>query len=140
MYPPVPHGPNYYFTREDSWVVERDNVINNYIPAIHNLANSYALLRLLRTKSLYPDLDPPVFQINGLPQHGGQVSRGDVLTLVNPNGRGTIYYTLDGNDPRVPGAAAGQGTANTLVGEQAAKRVLVPTQRYRPDLDGHPLR
>ena len=75
MYPPVPHGPNYYFTREDSWVVERDNVINNYIPAIHNLANSYALLRLLRTKSLYPDLDPPVFHVNGLPQHGGQVPR-----------------------------------------------------------------
>ncbi len=54
MYPPVPHGPNYYFTREDSWVVERDNVINNYLPAIHNLANSYALIRLLRTKGLYP--------------------------------------------------------------------------------------
>jgi hypothetical protein len=53
MYPPVPHGPNYYFTREDSWIVERDNVINNYLPAIHNPANSYALIRLLQAKSLY---------------------------------------------------------------------------------------
>lgn len=132
MYPPAPHGPNYYFTREDSWVVERDNVINNYIPAIHDLANSYALLRLLRTKSLYPDLDPPVFLVNGLPQHGGQISRGAVLTLFNPNERGTIYYTLDGNDPRVPGAASGPGTANALVGEQAAKRVLVPTHDIGP--------
>ena len=32
-YPPAPHGPDYYFTREDSWLVERDNVINNYIPS-----------------------------------------------------------------------------------------------------------
>ncbi len=97
MYPPVPHGPNYYFTREGSWVVERDNVIDNYIPAIHNLANSYALIRVLRAKSLYPDLDPPVFHINGMSQHGGQIPLGAVLTLTNPNGRGTIYYTLDGS-------------------------------------------
>jgi len=127
MYPPVPHGPNYYFTREDSWVVERDNVLNNYIPAIHNTANSYALVRVLRTKSLYPDLDPPVFQIDGTPQHGGQVSAGAVLTVLNPNGRGAIYYTLDGNDPRIAGAASRQNTPNALVGAQAAKRVLVPT-------------
>ncbi len=98
MYPPVPHGPNYYFTREDSWIVERDNVINNYLPAIHNMANSYALIRVLRAKSLYPELDPPEFGINGVPQHGGPISPGAVLTLMNPNGRGTIYYTLDGSD------------------------------------------
>ena len=106
MYPPVPHGPDYYFTREDSWIVERDNVLNNYLPAIHNPANSYALIPLLRTRNLYPDLDPPVFQINGAAQHGGQVPPGAVLALVNPAGRGTIYYTLDGHDPRVPAGAA----------------------------------
>jgi hypothetical protein len=97
MYPPVPHGPNYYFTREDSWIVERDNVLHNYLPAIHNPANSYALIRVLRAKGLYPDLDPPEFRINGVPQHGGQIPIGAVLTLTNPNGRGTIYYTLDGS-------------------------------------------
>ena len=128
LYPPVPHGPNYYFTREDSWVVERDNVINNYIPAIHNLSNSYALIRLLRTKSLYPDLDPPTFYNNGVPQHGGPVSAGAVLTLVNSNGRGVIYYTLDGNDPRGPAASSVQDTTGALVAEQAAKRVLVATR------------
>ena len=127
LYPPVPHGPNYYFTREDSWVVERDNVINNYIPAIHNTANSYALIRLLRTKNLYPDLDPPTLLANGAPQHGGPIVAGAVLTLANPNGRGIIYYTLDGNDPRPSGGTAAPDTTNTFVAEQAAKRVLVPT-------------
>jgi hypothetical protein len=127
LYPPAPHGPDYYFTREDSWVVERDNVIHNYIPAIHDPAHSYALLNVLRAENLYPDIDPPVFYVNGVEPPDGPVARGDALTLVNPNGRGTVYYTLDGTDPHLPGSAAGQEDANILVGEEAAKRVLVPT-------------
>lgn len=126
MYPPAPNGPDYYFTREDSWVVERDNIIENYIPAIHNTANSYALINVLRARKLYPTVDPPVFHVNGTPQHGGQVSRGDVLTMTNPNTRGTVHYTLDGSDPRVPGSAAQQAVETVLVPEEAAKRVLIP--------------
>ena len=30
---------------------------------------------------------------------------GSNLTLTNPNGNGTIYYTIDGSDPRAPGGA-----------------------------------
>ncbi|HON93261.1 MAG TPA: CotH kinase family protein [Sedimentisphaerales bacterium] len=126
MFPPVPHGPDYYFTREDSWVVERDNIVGNYLPAIHNTANSYALINVLRAAKLYPTIDPPIFHVNGIPQHGGQVSRGDVLTMTNPNARGTIYYTLDGSDPRAPGSAAQPAAENVLVPEEAAKRVLIP--------------
>lgn len=58
LYPPAPHGPDYYFTREDSWVVERDNVVDNYLPAIYDMNNSYALLNVLRAKGLYSDVDP----------------------------------------------------------------------------------
>jgi len=126
VYPPAPHGPDYYFTREDSWVVERDNVIDNYIPAIHDTANSYALVNVLRARSLYPNIDPPVFQINETDQHGGLVASGDTLTMANPNGGGTIYYTLDGTDPRAP-KIGGTLNAQTLVAEDAAKAVWVPT-------------
>jgi hypothetical protein len=136
LYPPAPHGPNYYFTREDSWVVERDNVIDNYIPAIHDTANSYALLNVLRAENLYPDIDPPVFHINGMHQHGGYAVSGDRLTMSNPNARGTIYYTLDGTDPRIPGVGSGQDDMNALVGEHAAKRVLVPTSDIGPGWRG----
>ena len=125
LYPPVPNGPNYYFTREQSWVVERDNVINNYIPAIHNTANSWAILNLLRGASLYPSIDAARFLINGIEQHGGYVPAGAVLSMVNPNAGGTIYYTLDGADPRVP-AAAEPPTSAVFVAESAAKRVLIP--------------
>ena len=132
MYPPVPHGPDYYFTREDSWVVERDNVINNYIPAIHNTANSYALINVLRAKKLYPGIDPPVFQINGTSRHGGAISPGDELTMTNPNAGGTIYYTLDGSDPRIPGTGSQQVIETILVAEGAAKRVLIPKSDIGP--------
>ncbi|MEN6578986.1 MAG: CotH kinase family protein [Phycisphaerales bacterium] len=125
--PPAPHGPGYYFTREDSWVVERDNILDNYIPAIHNTANSYALINVLRAEDLYPDIDPPVLRINDAPQHGGLISVGDVLTVGNPNGKGTVYYTLDGADPRVGGVASARDDPDALVGESAAKRVLVPS-------------
>jgi hypothetical protein len=126
LYPPAPHGPDYYFTREDSWVIERDNVVYHYIPAIHDSANSYALINILRAEDLYPNIDPPEFLVNGMSQHGGYVRSGAALTMANPNGRGLIYYTLDGTDPRQPVTDATR-TARTLISEDMAKAVWVPT-------------
>jgi hypothetical protein len=53
---------------------------------------------------LYPDIDPTQFS-----QRGGEVVSGYSLNLTNPNASGTIYYTLDGSDPReaVTGAIDG---------------------------------
>jgi hypothetical protein len=36
-------------------------------------------------------------------QYGGTITTPFNLTLSNPNGTGTVYYTLDGSDPRSPG-------------------------------------
>ncbi len=44
------------------------------------------------------NLDAPNFN-----QYGGDITTPFNLTLTNPNGSGTIYYTLDGTDPRVAG-------------------------------------
>ena len=123
-YPPAPHGPDYYFTREDSWLLERDNVINNYIPAIHDTANSYALINILRTYDLYPPIDPPLYQVGGVSQHGGRIAPGDALTMVNPNPGGVIYFTLDGTDPRLP-AASHTASRIVLVPEDAPKKVWI---------------
>jgi hypothetical protein len=127
LYPPVPNGPDYYLTREDSWLVELDNVVQNYIPAIHNPANSFALMNLLRAKALYPDIDPPEFLLHWIPQHGGYAAEGDPLILANLEGSGTVYYTLDGTDVRLS-EAEGPDTSKTLVAEDAIKFVWVPTQ------------
>ena len=134
-YPPAPNGPDYYFTREDSWVVERDNVINNYIPAIHDTANSYAIINVLRSKNLYPYTDPPVLKINRNSQHGGYVSAGDLLSMITSTG--TILYTLDGTDPRLPGSSQqNAGTSTILVPENAEKRVLVPNSSVNEQWKG----
>lgn len=48
------------------------------------------------------DLDAPEFN-----QYGGDIATPFELTLTNPNGTGTLYYTLDGSDPRGAGGAVG---------------------------------
>jgi hypothetical protein len=128
FYPAPPHGPwpNYYFTREDSWLLERDCVINHYIPDIHNTANSYALIKLLRTKNLYPTLDAPTFNVNGSYQHGGYISTSSTITITDPCAAAAIYYTTDGTDPRVP-AEVIPPQSTMLVSDSAAKKVYVPT-------------
>jgi len=49
---------------------------------------------------------------------------------------GTIYYTLDGSDPRLPGTLGPTSTSSTLVPEGAAKKVLVPTEPVSDDWKG----
>jgi hypothetical protein len=133
LYPPVPNGPNYYFTREGSWAVERDNVINNYIPAIHNTNNWYAIVNLFRDNNLYPAIDPPAFYISGILQHGGYADTDEVLTMTNPNGRGTIYYTTDGSDPRLPGGALNTASATSYSGAITLSRSTIVKARIKSD-------
>jgi hypothetical protein len=50
-----------------------------------------------------------VGEVTGWPrfnQAGGEIISGFQLTLTHTNGTGTIYYTLDGSDPRAVGGAA----------------------------------
>ncbi len=68
----------------------------------------------------------PSFAVNGVPQYGGQISAGDRLSMSLLDGRGTIYYTLDGSDPAQSGLALGP-TMTPLVTRDSAKRILVPT-------------
>jgi hypothetical protein len=54
------------------------------------------LLGYLRTAGLYPAIDAPTFN-----QYGGLVPEGFLPVLTSA--RGTIYYTIDGSDPRLAG-------------------------------------
>ena len=58
-------------------------------------------------QGLWPATVAPTFS-----QNGGAIGTGINLTITNPNGGGTIYYTIGGLDPRAVGGAA-QGTAYT---------------------------
>ena len=69
----------------------------------------------------------PELRVNNVYQHGGYASVGDTMTIYNPNGLGDVYYTVDGNDPRVPIAKWTPGDKIELVNEGAAKHLIVPT-------------
>ena len=75
------------------WFIERDRILNEYCPI-----RSGVLLAQLRNRGLYPNIDAPTFN-----EHGGEVPLGFNLTMTAP--AGTIYYTLDGSDPRLVGGA-----------------------------------
>ncbi|MCH8921714.1 MAG: lamin tail domain-containing protein, partial [Planctomycetes bacterium] len=72
-------------------------------------------LNHLRGANLYPDTQAPEFEVDGVRQHGGKIMPGDRLSFENSNtgGAGTVYYTLDGSDPRLPGGNI-SGTATPL--------------------------
>ncbi|MGC6427200.1 MAG: LamG-like jellyroll fold domain-containing protein [Akkermansiaceae bacterium] len=74
---------------------------------------------------LYPTTEPPVFN-----QHGGQISSGFILTMTNPNGGGTVYYTTDGSDPRnigggINGSASSGGSVVLNSSSEVKARVRI---------------
>ncbi len=85
-------------TRAD-WVSAVTSLMNNYFPS-----RSGIVLNQLRSRGLYPTNDAPRF--NPL---GGVVSTGFNVTMSVTNG--TIYYTSDGTDPRLPGGAVASSAA-----------------------------
>jgi len=77
----------------DHWEVERDRLVNSFFPArLNNLINH------LKATNYMSNLEGPTFS-----QFGGLLANGNDLVLTNPNGNGTIYYTIDGSDPRLIG-------------------------------------
>lgn len=62
------------------------------------------VLASLRNNGLLAFEGPRLF-VEGLAYRGRIVRAGDLLTLVNPHGSGTIFYTLNGSDPRLSAAA-----------------------------------
>ena len=98
---------------------------SHWRPAVNWITSSYlpsrtgVVLNQLKAKGWYPGIVAPT-----LSQAGGQVPSGFSLTMSAP--AGVIYWTLDGNDPRLPASLSSGGTV-TLMQESAAKKVLVPS-------------
>ena len=98
----------------------RDWILGYYLPQ-----RSDIVLQQFRNAGLYPYVDAPVFRVNGSYQHGGLISTHDELSIFVP--AGTIWYTLDGSDPRQNVESSDDSTSTALVAENTDKRVLVPT-------------
>ncbi|MBN1673844.1 MAG: lamin tail domain-containing protein [Kiritimatiellae bacterium] len=79
------------------WANFRDHLLADWFPRRGDI-----VIQHWRNRGHYPSLEPPVFS-----QHGGAIGSGFKLTLssLHNAASGTIYYTLDGADPRAPGGA-----------------------------------
>jgi len=108
------------YTRNIEWVRERNWLLTQYFQQ-----RTAIVLNQFKSRGWYPNVDAPVFRINGSYQHGGPISTRDTLSMTSPTG--SIWYTLDGTDPRQAAVSPGDFTSTRLVPENADKRVLVPT-------------
>lgn len=84
-------------TRNADWFRTTAWVLNNYFTA-RPKTRTTIVLEQLREAGLYPAIDAPSFE----PQ-GGLVNSGGSVQLATTTG--TIYYTVDGSDPRLIGGA-----------------------------------
>jgi hypothetical protein len=110
--------PGSAYTRDGEWLAEQSRLIGSYFPVrSSNVLNRY------RSQGLFPSIGAPSFVVNGVPQHGGEIPPGGTLTLTA--GSGTIYYTLDGSDPRLEGGRVSP-SAMTISSGQA---VTLPDSR-----------
>jgi hypothetical protein len=88
-----------------SWTGAKNNALSSILPSRTGSAVSQ-----YRSAGFYPSTVAPVFS-----QHGGDVPSGFNLTMTN--GGGTMYYTTDGSDPRLPGGGLNPGASPFQSGE-----------------------
>ena len=106
------------YTRDVEWVRQRDWELNTYFPVrTNNVLNQF------KSISLYPSVNPPSFN-----QHGGSIPPGFKLKMTVASG--TLYYTLDGSDPRLEGGAVSP-TALTYTTEVPLGRTTAVNARVR---------
>ena len=88
----------------DTWEPVVTNKIDSYIPQ-----RSPLVLDQLRAANLYPEVDAPVFNVNGSYQHGGYIDSNDLLEITSSISSGGSYIEVE------------------LVAEGAPVRAHVPT-------------
>lgn len=114
------HRPSRPYTRELDWRNELNSLLTGWFPQ-----RSRIVLDHFRSASLYPNVPAPVFSIGDLYQHGGHAATADTLTM--SGSPGSIWYTVDGSDPRNPNQGQPQSSGpGVLVAEEAPKRAFVP--------------
>jgi hypothetical protein len=112
------------FRTPTSWQAFQTDLINNQFPGLTN-----TMISRFRAAGMYPSTVAPSFN-----QHGGTVAPGFQLAMTAP--AGTIFYTLDGSDPRLSAEPVEQDPPLTILTEAAGKRVLVPQSANDGFTDG----
>lgn len=112
------------FRTPSSWQSYQDNLLNNHFASLTN-----TMIGRFQSAGMYPSTAAPAFN-----QHGGGVPAGFRLGISAP--QSTIYYTLDGSDPRVSGVPVEVDPPVVLVPESAAKTIYIPANATDGFVDG----
>ncbi len=90
------YAPFLPYTKNEHWLPRKADLLNNYFPQ-----RSDVLLSQLREAGLYPAFDAPIFS------HVGGTYQAPIQLSISGVG-GSVYYSVDGSDPRqnISGAIA----------------------------------
>jgi len=93
---------NYAYTKNVNWNAELNKLRNTFIPS-----RTAVVIAQLKEADLFPSIKRPVSKISGTKISDAEYYFDAPLSLVleNPASSGTIYFTLDGSDPRQYGGA-----------------------------------
>lgn len=99
-------GTSNAYTKNDNWLPEVNKIRNNFFrfrPSI--------VIRQLKDAGLYPSLMAPVISSSSgiIYQTAVNLTSPMTINLENPNSSGTIYFTINGNDPRKTGGEVYSG-------------------------------
>jgi hypothetical protein len=99
-------------TKDDDWLPAVNWLMNSYFPT-----RTQVVLQELKDDNLYPIIDPPVFMSGSdeIQDETFTLNAGGKIRMVNPNRSqiGSIYYTLDGTDPREVGGSSSPSAVNS---------------------------
>ncbi len=114
------------YNRDDDWAPAVNNIITGFFQSSVPNRTSFVADKFLAES--WPSGDKkllnvlaPVFQVNASPMHGGAIDFTDSVGFSNTGG--TVYYTTNGSDPRIP--ASGE-TPTVLLDAGAACAAHIP--------------
>ena len=96
------------YTKDDQYLATQKYIIETHLQQRPSI-----LLNQLRARNLYPAVAAPVY-----------AQKGNSLTMENPNGSGSIFYTTDGSDPRNPSASTYSNAVTLTASATYKSRVL----------------
>ncbi|HOL88382.1 MAG TPA: lamin tail domain-containing protein [Anaerohalosphaeraceae bacterium] len=114
------------YTRNVEWLNECNRLLTTFIPTRRDV-----VLAQFTSKNppWYPTIAAPEFFVNGVLQYGGRADSGAVLTM--SAGDNTIWYTLDGTDPRLTGGAVNTASAAVYTTPLTLSRTVCVKARAR---------
>ena len=99
------------YTKNNNWIPEVEKIRNRFIPLRTGI-----VVGQLKQAGLYPLINPPVIRSQTGDLNETAVILDSPLSVIieNPNWSGTVYYTLNGTDPRKTGGGINAGALFSL--------------------------